>query len=113
MPCFQLKFLLNNLSLNTFPGRGYVSACGSPLQSRGYDTHPAGSLLFCVREEPGELLTGQKIITHFQVNTEASCLGMLFHSNHFSGGLSIVTFLVKLEKKENISGFLVKGADVL
>lgn len=38
-------------------GRWYLSTCGSPLQSSGCDSHLAGSILLCVREEFGELST--------------------------------------------------------
>ncbi len=69
-----------------------MSARGSPLQPRGYDPHPAGSLLLRVREEPGELLTEQNTITHHQLNTEP-CLGLLYSTSHFGMGLLMRTCL--------------------
>lgn len=49
-----------------------MSACGGPLQPRGYGPHPAGSLLLRVREEPGKLLSG---VTRHQRHTNESSGG--------------------------------------
>lgn len=44
-----------------------MSACGSPLQPRGYHPHSPRGFLLCVREEPGELSTRQKKITQRKI----------------------------------------------
>lgn len=38
-----------------------MSACGLSLQPRGGDSHPAGSLLLCVRPEPGESVSERPV----------------------------------------------------